>query len=187
MLRFAFTKPPRLHAAPRRTAHAQNRRGGTSACTGPRMCSQTRYMSENLSSSLRRKQGCSSGFPSGFALGISLGAPLLPWEASDLPKGKSEYPWDHPRVNFSRQPLRTFHYLSDFSRDATNWTSSCPCDKFMSKCAPPAGACAAGQCMHRRRFCACAVRRGAAWLREGLVNANLSKYYSVYLEKHQGS
>ena len=32
-------------------------------------------------------------------------------EYSDLPLGKSEYPWDHPWVNFSRQPLRTFRYL----------------------------------------------------------------------------
>ena len=31
---------------------------------------------------------------------------------SDLPSGKSEYPWDHPRLNFSRQPLRTFRYLN---------------------------------------------------------------------------
>ena len=51
------------------------------------------------------------GFPSGFALGKSLGAALLPWKASDLPQGKSGYPWDHPRVNLSRQPLRTFRYL----------------------------------------------------------------------------
>ena len=40
--------------------------------------------------------------------------------------------------NFSRQPLRTFHCLSDFSKDATNWTGSCACDEFVSMCAPPA-------------------------------------------------
>ena len=27
------------------------------------------------------------------------------------PSGKSDYPWDLPRANFSRQPLRTFHCL----------------------------------------------------------------------------
>ena len=34
-----------------------------------------------------------------------------PWFVRSLPSGKSEYPWDHPRVNFSRQPLQTFCYL----------------------------------------------------------------------------
>jgi hypothetical protein len=34
----------------------------------------------------------------------SLKAALLPGEASDLPYGKSEYPRDHPRRYFSRQP-----------------------------------------------------------------------------------
>ena len=44
--------------------------------------------------------GCLEKLTHGWSLGYS-----------DLPSGKSEYPWDHPRVNFSRQPLRTFRYL----------------------------------------------------------------------------
>ena len=57
---------------------------------------------------------------------------------SDLPEGRSKYLKDHPWGNFSRQPLRTFHCLSDFSRGATNWTSSRACDEFVSTCVPPA-------------------------------------------------
>ena len=78
----------------------------------------------------------------------------IPREASEIREGKSEYPRDHPWVNFSRQPLRTFHYLSNFSRDTTNWSSSHPCDKFVSKCVPPAvahawaGACTASAALH---------------------------------------
>ena len=78
-----------------------------------------------------RKQGCSEGFPEGEARGKSRGAALLPREASELPEGKSEYPRDHPWVNFSRQPLRTFRYLSDLSRDAVNWTSFRSCNEFV--------------------------------------------------------
>ena len=78
-----------------------------------------------------------SGCLDKFTLGWSQGY-------SDLPKGKSEYPRDHPWVNFSRQPLRTFRYFSEFSRDATNLTSSHSCNKFMSTCAGAA-----------RRFGAC--------------------------------
>ena len=80
---------------------------------------------------------------------------MLPREASELPVGKSEYPRDHPWVNFSRQPLRTFRYLSDLSIDATNWTSSRPCDKFVSKSAPLAVLhmrSTARLCMAARRF-----------------------------------
>ena len=162
---------PNLRATMQRHAVLRMRRTAAGACTCPRRmhrpaagtCSQTCHMDENLSSSLR--------------LYLSL-----------TNSGKSSVDSvDHPRVNFSRQPLRTFRYFSDFSRDAMNWTSSCPCDKFMSKCAPPAGACATGQCMHRQRFCAYAVQRGSAWRSGGLVNANLSKYYNVNLEKHHGS
>ena len=76
-------------------------------------------------------QGCSEGFPEGEARGKSQGAALLPREASELPEGKSEYPRDHPWVNFSRQPLRTFRYLSDLSRDAVNWTSFRSCNEFV--------------------------------------------------------
>ena len=60
------------------------------------------FVASLLNSEKKRKvlSGCLEKFTHGWSLGYS-----------DLPSGKSEYPWDNPRVNFSRQPLRTFHYL----------------------------------------------------------------------------
>ena len=74
------------------------------------------------------------------------------------PSGKSDDPREFPRATFSRQPLRTFRYFSDLRRDPVNWTSFRSCNEF--------------------------VRSGPC---RGLVNANLSTYYCVYLEKHHGS
>ena len=114
----------------------------------------------------------------------------IPREASDLSQVKSEYPRDHPREIFSRHPLRTFHCLSDFIRDATNWTSSRACDEFVSTCAPPAvlhmretvHARPAVLCMRSAAQCCTAARRGMKST-ISCTTANQSQYYSVTLEK----
>ena len=55
---------------------------------------------------------------SGKALGIVCKAKVRSLRNSDFPSGlpswgKSDYPWDLPRANFSRQPLLLFHCLTN--------------------------------------------------------------------------
>ena len=90
----ACAEPPRRHQCMHRPAHVL-----TNSLHEREL---VQFVASLLNSEKQRKvlSGCLEKFTHGWSLGYS-----------DLPSGKSEYPWDHPRVNFSRQPLRTFRYL----------------------------------------------------------------------------
>ena len=83
----ACAKPPRRHQCMHRPAHVL-----TNVLTNSSL-----LYSEKLRKVL---SGCLEKITHRWSLGYS-----------DLPSGKSEYLWDHPRVNFFRQPLQTFRHL----------------------------------------------------------------------------
>ena len=110
----ACAEPPRRHQCMHRPAHVL-----TNSLHEREL---VQFIASLLKSEKQRKvlSGCLEKLTHGWSLGYS-----------ELPSGKSDYPWDHPRVNFSRQPLRTFRYFSDLSRDAVNWTSFRSCNEFV--------------------------------------------------------